>query len=395
MLYVYTLFDESRDSYPLMSGVYDSASRNLMFFTFYIKGSGCSIYQIEQNKRKLSYIIAKSKKIVLNSVKQHAIAFDIEHPESVIFESKINIGQNYNNYRRLIVNGIKKSKNIDLSAWRILHAKAAFVYADLQRRGVLYGYKPVYPIWGDTYSGRSKTSGFSVQGLNHGRLTNINSDIIFINFDWVSADMRMVAMMSGDDKLAATFKYGDPYQCLVDNLNKSRNNPITRDEGKILLLKSIYSLDYINNPVVNFYSDLKKWLINCHAKLNKLGYLESVLGRKFVVSDGRSDRSVVNATIQGSVAHAMQACIYRTYKKFYGSILVENHDSLVVTSNRSDVNNKISNIAKIMIRPFRGILDSDPQFPLKVCVGFGYKKWKLFKKFGNYGQVEKFARQTI
>jgi hypothetical protein len=271
--------------------------------------------------------------------------------------------------------------------WQVVRSRASVVYANLQRRGVIYGYELKHPIWGRAYSGRSKCTGFNVQGLRQEHLTNVNSDNIYLNFDWVAADMRAVAIMSGDDKLRAAFESSDPYQVLVDHFNSGvETDKLSRNEGKRLMFKSVYSLDN-DNPALDFYDGFKIWISECRAKLRRDGYLKSILGRKFSIAKDRTEKSVFNATIQGSVAHAMQICLRRVWDLFPDNVLTENHDSLVVTCSKDDAKNKINEISKIMVQPFDGILKNNPQFPIKVSVGSGYKKWNSYRRYNYYEQI--------
>ena len=59
-------------------------------------------------------------------------------------------------------------------------------------------------------------------------------------------------------------------------------------------------------------------------------------------------------------------------------MLAEIHDSIVVTSppDADAVRSTIRTVTDIMCHPFKGFLESDPVFPVRVSVGRRWKKWK-------------------
>ena len=231
-------------------------------------------------------------------------------------------------------------------------------------------------------SGRTRVTEFSIQGLSEdAKIHNLNGDQIFVNFDWVSADFRVASIMSGDKGLIESFEHSDPYTYMAEKVNVgAEDNPLTRDEAKIFLLKSLNSLDAEH---LDFYPDLRDWMISSQESIRSSGKLSSMLGRTFHVSGERTERSVFNAVVQGSVAHAMQAVIRKVWDVLSDQILTENHDSLVLTAKPSDVPAIIKIVVEIMTRPFAGILDGNPVFPVVVSIGKQYKLWKRFKRFGD------------
>ena len=361
----------------------------MKFFTFYLPHSGKSIYDIEKSVQELNVLVTQAKNVVLNDYKQHIIAFGLEHDNRVfdVDLPDIPVEENTKAYRKAITVVIKEMCKTRPKYWQVVRSDASVTYADLQRRGVLYGYELQYPIWGRTYSGRSKTTNFNVQGLGQEHLMNVNNDKIYLNFDWVAADMRAVAIMSGDKKLNAAFVDSDPYQVLIDHFNSGVEvDKLNRGEGKRLMFKSVYSFDS-DNPALDFYGGFKAWISECRARLRRDGYLKSILGRKFSIAKDRTEKSVFNATVQGSVAHAMQVCLRRVWDLFPDNILTENHDSLAITCSKDDAKAKIIEVSRIMVQPFKGILKSNPQFPVKVSIGSGYKKWNNYRRYNCYEQI--------
>ena len=402
MLYVCTLFNKARDSHPLITGVYDSSADSWDVYPLYLPGTGKTLWTVDKNIAKIRDIILDSKSVALNDYKQHIVAFNIgkQHDRHNVYDvdapCRISKNVGFKECCKNIIKIVKQMRGVKLSYWHVVRANAAVPYAYLQRRGVRHNYSIKHPIYGWVFSGRSKTSGFNIQGLSENeRISACNSDRLFVQFDWVAADMRVIALMSKDQKLSDSFICSDPYQYFIDHANVGweKEKQLKRSEGKDAVLSSVYSLRVgADDPAMLFYDGLAKWIIEQTSKLSTRKYLRSVLGRKFGVPKDRTAKSAFNAMVQGSVAHAMQICFRKVWDTYPDSILTENHDSLVVTSSEADLKAKIVDIASIMVQPFKGILSNNPQFPVRVSVGLEYRKWRTYKRFNSYEQVTKKAQ---
>jgi DNA polymerase I-like protein with 3'-5' exonuclease and polymerase domains len=95
-------------------------------------------------------------------------------------------------------------------------------------------------------------------------------------------------------------------------------------------------------------------------------------------------KSSFNAIIQGSIAEAMQCVIAKIGSLNSDIILAEIHDSLVLVSTRQSVSTIIDIGKTAMMRPFKGILQNDPIFPVKVSVGNKWRQWRYFKTYKTY-----------
>jgi len=378
MVCIYTIFDSNSDSRPLYSLIINDDGED-EYIPLYIKGSGKSIYDIENDVGYIKKIVESSDKVFLNDYKQHLIAFGIDHRKGRIYDNDNIISVSPSKISRLA--SVRPKPKL----WQRICAEAAVVYRNLQNRGVIYKGRKVKPIWGKTFSGRSKCTGFNVQGVGDDDIYNPNGDNLFINFDWIAADLRVAAFLSGDDNLSQSFTHSDPYSYLAEHINDgvSSEDILSRDDSKVYLLQSMYSLDVADDNVAfNLYSSLKSWILECINNLADHGCLHTILGRRFAVTTGRSKKSVFNAIVQGSVAHAMQLCLARAYARFGDSVFTENHDSLVMTCRgKSDVHRIVDSIVPVMTRPFKGIINDDPTFPVIVNIGKKYKRWKRYKRF--------------
>ena len=270
---------------------------------------------------------------------------------------------------------------IEPKEWQKVVADAAVAYAAIEDRGLVVFDRSVYPRWSQrTYSGRSKTSIYNIQGASTDELVRNPAgrhDDYFLHFDWRAADIRVAALLSGDEKLLRACGHTDPYQYVADFLNEGHQDGLTRDECKLALLTSINAMA-TDAHIFGAFPRLRQWIVECRQKLLAGEPLYSILGRKYVREEGRSDLSVFNATMQGTIAHAMQLAVRRVWEEFGLDLVAEIHDSVVVTCPHSNavVKSTVNRIAEIMCYPFEGVLDSNPVFPVGVSVGNSWKAWK-------------------
>jgi hypothetical protein len=177
---------------------------------------------------------------------------------------------------------VQKSGKPDYALWRAL---AAQPYSYLTSRGCILDGVRQYPMWFmDTFSGRSRNEGVSLQGLSE------NADItiepiydVFINFDWVAADIRTAGYLSNDQDLLGAYKNGgDPYSYVERLFNQDNaTDKITRDEVKTALISSIYKMD-VSSPVLEAYPTLRSHIESQHDKVRAerslLGYFGTKVG---------------------------------------------------------------------------------------------------------------------
>jgi hypothetical protein len=263
--------------------------------------------------------------------------------------------------------------------WMKLLGRASTVYNDLQRRGVMNGHAHVFPRYVlDTVSGRSKTLDFNVQGTDasYDIRHPIGNRPFLIHLDWISADLKAAQIMSKDEFLARAFATSDPYAVMA-------KGDLTRDDCKLMMIKALYELD-LENPAIQFYPTLYKWIAERKEDLQGTGYTQSILGRKFKLAKegdvAHNIRSVFNASLQGTVVHAMHSALWNIQRMMPGIILAETHDAITLAVDRRDVKAAVEVGIKAMLHPFEGILEDNPSFPLRVYAGRSWKKWNLSKE---------------
>jgi hypothetical protein len=225
---------------------------------------------------------------------------------------------------------LEKMENAKVLDYQLLISNAAVVYQDIESRGLTINDMPVYPQWSmKTYSGRSKTTEFNIQGHHHedriasaGMLTNA----VLLHFDWIAADIRVASLLSRDSRLMESFISEDPYNYMVRAIGQG----ITRDECKVALLKSINSMDVGSEVLSNIFPDLGSWIQRCKNKIDADGLLETILGRQFKLSSSKNLLAMLNGVMQGSVVHAMQSVIRSVWDKLSPYMVAEIHDSLII-----------------------------------------------------------------
>ncbi|MEM3000682.1 MAG: DNA polymerase [Candidatus Nitrosocaldus sp.] len=362
--------------------VYDTDTEKCRFITFYLPGTNATLYDISEREKEFAELL-RNNSVVLNDFKSYIDAFklpiDVDYNIYDFAEEEPTYPNSIEELQKALVQHIiLMSKSPHATSWQRLAANATLVYADLQRRGIIYELKPEYPVYQiTTFSGRSKTSIFPIQSIGRGvdiRSINSEHDII-ICADWIAADFRVASIMSGDETLNSAFidHKSDPYTIYADR------NGISRDEAKKLLLPSLYAMDD-RNSALDMFPKLKHWIRQCIEYMEQNGYLQSILGRRFKY-DGNNGRAVFNASIQGSVAHAMHNVLVRLHKRIPSNILTELHDSIVLSCHHDAVKAVIDEVVSIMMRPFDGLLDYNPIFPLKISIGNRWREWKKYREY--------------
>lgn len=259
--------------------------------------------------------------------------------------------------------------------WQAIRADAAEVYSEMEKRGILVSGKRINPTYSmNVYSGRSKTTGFNIQGSNSDfEISHPNERLnIFVRFDWIAADMRIAAYLSGDSVLDKCYEKSDPYTHIMESLG----GEVERDKCKLALNKAVNALVH-NDLIMKIFPALGGWIKKQQGNLERIGYAESILGRKFYTDHTiTGNRRAFNGTLQGSVAHAMQSTISKVRRECGDIILAEQHDSLTIVAQESRLLKTIKEVSDIMISPLDGI-----RMPLVVEIGRNWGRYKKYKEF--------------
>lgn len=398
-LCIYTIFDH-KTGRPRCTGIKDG--NTIRVCDLYRPGAGKTIKKIDITKKVIRDIIieanARRRKIIISDFKSHISAYDLprDHREWNVYDVHLNDLKSsedpevdHSNIRRVL----DKFSVVETQEYQKILAQAAIVYQDLEDVGLLINHHPVQPKWSQkTFSGRSKSTGFNIQGLSedyHVTPQGGQEYDMMIHFDWICADIRVASIISQDLELQQAFEDSDPYTKLMNELNSNNesNEIIDREECKKYLLKSINSMDLTSVALSGVYKRLGKWIHRCKGIASDGKPLKTILNRSFRLSQAKNELAVLNGIMQGSVAHAMQLVLRRIWDRIPNKLITEIHDCLVVSSSPDDAKAVIDIVAPIMLHPFRGILDDDPAFPLQVSVGKKWKKWKLYRIYREKGFV--------
>lgn len=395
-LYVYTIFDP-KSGKPRCTGIKDGSK--VIISDLYQGLKGNPLQPIMERITKINELLMKSERVrplVIVDFKKHIQAFSLNFNTRRVNVynlsiPKLPIGHASDKDRQIVTKVLNKVSCHKPQYYQKVHANAEIVYNDLEVRGLEINHNPFFPKWStDTFSGRSKTTGTNIQGWSENALIRppgYNEHDVLIHFDWICADIRVASLLSKDSRLKQAFAESDPYQKMMEVLNENSDDKITRDECKMFLLKSINSMDFTSVVLTDVYPQLGKWIRKCKEIAESGEYLQTLLNRKFRVINAKNELAVLNGVMQGSVAHAMQCALRRTWELYPSRVVAEIHDSMVVasSSNPAELKSVINSVSNIMLRPFDGILKSNPVFPVKVSIGKEWKTWKpvyIYRKDG-------------
>jgi hypothetical protein len=389
-LYVYTLFEKDRGR-PRCTGV--KAGNHIQFFDLYRPGARKTIATINKAKHTIRDLITRASnaghRVVISDFKAHLEAFELPlevQPYNVydLHLHDLPPTESLAKDSELIKQILEKMAKSKLKDYQKVFANAAVVYQYLENRGLVCNYVDVHPRWSQkTFSGRSKSLDFNVQGYtdNTSLLPRGAGDHdVNIHFDWISADIRIASLFSRDPNLEESFLQSDPYDYMMEQINVHSTEKIDRSEAKLFLLKSINSMDMSSQALTTTYPLLGEWIGRCRNAIAEVGYLETLLGRRFRIAHAKNELAVLNGAMQGSVAHGMQNVVRRVWEVLGTRLITDIHDSLVVSSppDPKEIKSTIAIVAPIMLHPFEGLLGENPAFPLKVSIGKRWRKWKLF-----------------
>ena len=374
MRQIVTLFDTRHYPFePLRSVVVDGGKKRS--YIFFEKGSGLTIKEIRKNM--VTFVKEFDEPCCVNDLKNHLKSFGMDLHLRYDVWDKITPKLDPLKFRNILDKVAESFKSGE--KWERLRAHASVVYQHLENRGIRHSFKVVHPHYSmDTVTGRSKTSGYNIQGTTDKDiiLPIEDGDLYFIHFDWTSADIRFASFMSQDPNMEKSFRESDPYTYVTDFLH---HKEMTRDIIKKRFLSSFYSLQF-DDPIFDIFPTFRKYMTLRLKFMEKNGYVESILGRKFKYT-GDNKLSAFNSPFQGGVAHAMQASLVEIYKKFPMNLFTEVHDSIILVSDKKMISTLIKQVSNIMLCPLRPYLSEAPVMPLKVSVGNKWRSWKFLRVY--------------
>lgn len=343
----------------------------------YKRGTGLSIYDIEARRKQVGELITKCIDqripVVATNFKNHLANYPIP-----LYKTKCDVYDLAMESETIPEDRVEpllqSMEESPLQPYQKICANAAVVYQFMQNQGVLHGGMFKTPVWSHTTStGRSKTTGFNVHGCSEEdeiAHPQSNDTWYYVHFDWISADIRVASLLSGDEALQEAFRASDPYTFMADIFGDAS---LDRDACKIALLRAINSLDVEDVVLTDVFKKLGDWISRSKQIGMAEGKLKTPLGKKFVV--GESLKPAINGMMQGTVVHAMRLAMRDVWEKYEDKLFMEVHDSLVMHCPPGMVKTIIKDVSAIMTRPFSSYPEFDHFFPLKVSVGKKWKKW--------------------
>lgn len=367
----------------LSAGIYNTDIGEYEHLNVDKPGVGTMANEACERKNKIRQIFLESynEPVITSDFKSCLATFNLPltNRRYDIYDTNISIPDNTSDE---VLFKLTKAK-FQPSKWQHLLANAAVVYYDIEQRGICHNGEWIYPKWSlKTFSGRSSTSGHNVQGgSEEDDYFLYSSKSKMIHFDWAAADLRAAQLLSGDPELGAIFNSGDPYDniCKLLNDGAASDECIERTDCKQACFQCIYSFD-LENPILEIFNVLREWMVGVSRDFESKQYMMSKLGRKYRVNEeGRSVRSVFNAVMQGTVAHAMHSAIRRAWELYKDYLMLETHDSITFNcpNDRKMMAKIITDVRQIMQEPFYEILPENPKFVVNTYVGDRFKKWKL------------------
>lgn len=370
---ILTIFDYSHNPpLPLRSLIVDDKA---YFLTFYEKDTNLKLSDIKENIEKFKILLKTP--CCINDFKAHLAGLKLDRRiDYTVYDLGLPEIRHGNN-KQILIDLAKKIEDKS-EPWQKLLGDTAIIYQYLEDKMMYCNGRIIpYHFNMNTFTGRSKTLGWNVQGATNefNIRPSDRRDDIFIHFDWVSADIRMASFISGDPRMEESFLQSDPYQYVANFLNDPDFN---RDKCKIELLKGIYSLSF-TSPIFDMFPIFRQRMMALKHEIEVNKYSISILGRKFYLTDDNM-LSVFNAQFQGSVAQAMQSALCKIFIRYPDNIFTEIHDSVVMCCNKDSAKTIIEYVSAVMIDPLSGSMKKSPRMPLKISVGRSWKNWELLRE---------------
>lgn len=384
---VVTFLKDGRPAY-----VYLKSDNGVLKFNIYNPGSGRKLSTVfanfEATKKWLNWHIHNG--LISNNIGVLLRTFDLDalQSTSVAFDFCYSPLQSTGDPaldEKICTELVAEIESVQPQMYNLVMARSQSAYYCLEKNGLMLNYTKVNPKWSfDTYSGRSKSSNFNIQGWSDPDKIyqpSLPYESVLIHFDWVCADLRAASILSNDSELNHSFVESDPYEYLA---NKALNgcNETTRDHAKLLLLKTINKLDHDNDIVNSVYPGLCGWLSLLLSDIHIHNKSFNILNRPYYLDSGRTDKSLLNAVLQGSVASAIQCVSWNIMQHFPTYFVCDIHDGVVlsVPKDPKTIADVINTVGFMFGRPFCNVLNTNPFFPYKVYIGELWKKWNLVKK---------------
>jgi DNA polymerase-1 len=197
-----------------------------------------------------------------------------------------------------------------------------------------------------------------------------NGDYVLLSADYSQIELRIIAALSGDEGMIEAFKSGmDIHAATASKVYGVPPDGVTSDmrrNAKMVNFGIIYGIsafglaERLNIPrkeaasiIEQYfvkYPRIKDYMDSAIEKARKLGYVETIMGRRRYLREinsanatvrGYAERNAINAPIQGSAADMIKVAMVNIHsafekRKFKSRMLLLVHDELVFDLHNSE-----------------------------------------------------------
>ncbi len=223
-----------------------------------------------------------------------------------------------------------------------------------------------------------------------------------ISADYSQIELRVIASLAGDEQMIEAFKQGeDIHARTAASIHKIDIKEVTREQrraAKEINFGVIYGLGHVGlaqrtgisreeaktfiDKYFQLHPKIKRWLEETKELAAKNGYVETLLGRRRILSEINSgvpmiraaaERMAINAPIQGTAADLLKLAMIAIYADLpkvspSAKMLLTVHDELVLEVS-TDEAEKVSRFIKEKMENVYRL-----KVPIKVDIGIG-KNW--------------------
>lgn len=210
----------------------------------------------------------------------------------------------------------------------------------------------VHWTWEEAESGRLYTKEYNVQQISKSARDFVLPDNgLFVCLDYRQAEVRVAAVLSGDEQLKKDIASGDVYSLLADIYFKGIKD--SRDAVKVMVLGIFYGMNEqgismrldipveaarkIHDSMMNRYSRLAEWIKETHVKASQTGQVTTLDGftRKLVEPDhDKRMRQAINTTVQGSMADVLKRALVEASTFMSAEVVCAVHDSIILDTTQ-------------------------------------------------------------
>lgn len=227
-----------------------------------------------------------------------------------------------------------------------------------------------------------------------------DGDKVFVSADYSQFELRLAAILAGDEKLIADFKTGidihtktasEAYGIPVDDVTKAQRRAAKVINFGVLYGMSPHGLSAATgmsfaeaktfiDQYFTLRAPIRKFIDDTLEKAKNEGYVETYFGRRrptpdvnssnFMVREG-AKRAAANMPIQGTEADLMKMAMLKVDERLgdLGEQVLQVHDSILVECPAENA----EKVAEILKETMENIYP-ELEIPLKVDVGIG-KNW--------------------